>query len=139
MLKMILEAAQYALSTAHDDKRNYLLGAVGVRSDGAMVHAQNGSVCIGVSSEMHGGLTFPEAHAERRLSRKLDVGSTVWVARVARSDGSLRNSRPCYDCMLALRSRKVKKVYYSINSTEYGCIDLQSKEFERTFKKKAKK
>lgn len=135
MLKLILEAAEYALVNADQmDLRNFKLGAIGIRNDGKKVKARNASVKIGEVSA--GGLTFPAAHAERKLCGKLDYFSQVFVARISRENGQLRNSRPCKFCMIALRAAKVSKVYYSISNFEYGCIDFTAREFERSFYKK---
>lgn len=101
-----------ALSASRkSDRRSFLLGAVGRRSDGALVRASNGPSF------------YPEpcAHAEARLARKLDVGSEVWVARVARG-GGLALAKPCASCQRILRSRGVKRVVFSMSSTEYGVL-----------------
>lgn len=94
-------------------ERSYLVGAVGVRCDGAVVYARNSIV------------QFPnrQAHAEYRLSRKLDVGSTVYVARVTKN-GLDAIARPCHSCQKVLASSGVKKVYYTIGENEYGTMLL---------------
>lgn len=91
--------------------RHYRLGAVGIRTDGAIVTASN---IPNRQPEAH-------AHAETRLVRKLDWGSTVYVVRIRR-DGSLALARPCRRCQSAMRLRGVWSCYYSINDTEYGVI-----------------
>lgn len=95
-------------------KKTYLLAAVGIRSDGQMVQSVNG----------HSLSPTPPAHAEARLSRKLDKNATVFVARILLSDGSFAMAKPCQNCMRSLRSKKVKRVYYTISNNEYGVIDL---------------
>lgn len=95
------------------DGRTFLLGAVGVRSDGTLVRARNGSPME----------PSPSSHAESRLSRKLDIGSEVYVVRLLKT-GQYANSRPCLSCQLRLRSRGCKRVYYTITATEYGVMDL---------------
>jgi len=60
------------------------------------------------------------AHGEHKIARKLDHGAIVYVVRVLRKDGTLAMSRPCPDCQAILRSKRVKKVYYSINPEQYG-------------------
>jgi hypothetical protein len=97
------------------------LGAVGVRKDGVIVSAKNGSVKV--SSADGDGFSFPTAHAEHRCVKKMDVGGVVYVARVLR-DGSLAMSKPCPDCERSLRGRGIKKVYYSINDVEYGVMEF---------------
>ena len=99
-----IEIAKQAASTDKDLLRAYYLGAVGIRRDGAIVTARNGSSQCKLAS----------AHAERRLARKLDKGSIVFVVRVMR-DGRLGNARPCPACMLALKSRGVRRVFYSVS------------------------
>ena len=101
-------AAQAA--TRKKDERSFLLGACAIRSDGAIVVAAN------ASSE------FPERllHAENRLTKKLDKGAIVYVARVKLIDGSFGMAKPCIDCQKVLMSKKVKRVYYTINPENYG-------------------
>lgn len=97
-----------------EDRRTFLLGAVGVRSDGVVVKSRNGSYRE----------RCPAGHAEARLSRKLDVGSTVFVARILRS-GGLALAAPCKDCRRSLRSRGVRHVYYTIDSDTFGRMVLK--------------
>lgn len=119
MLKKIFNYLEIAGQTARkrnkEDKRTYLLGAVGIRSDGVMVKSFNGSTVYPV----------PAAHAEQRLSRKLNVGSVVYVARIRMGDGKFALAKPCKNCQNVLRSRGVKRIYYTKNSKEFGIIDLQ--------------
>lgn len=93
--------------------RQFLLGSIGVRSDGAIVHSHNGRT---MKPSRH-------THAEHRLARKLDVGSTVYVARVTRS-GELANAKPCKTCMTALRRKGVKRVYFTVDQHVYDWIDF---------------
>lgn len=94
-----------------DDGRTYHLGAVAVRSDGAMVSARNSRT----------ECPNRRAHAEYRVARKSDVGATVFVARITRA-GEWATARPCINCQRAMRSRGIKKVYYTISPDEYGCL-----------------
>lgn len=116
-------AARAAVSK--DDRRWFLLGAVGIRDDGTLVKSFNGST------------EYPkrEVHAEFRLSRKLDYGATVYVARVRMDttiapDGTkiltptFGMSRPCQPCMRALHAKRVKRIYYTISKNEFGIINL---------------
>jgi len=111
MLKMLERAAGLSLTGQSD--RKYRFGAIGIRSDGATVYATNGGIA---------GAQCPSAHAESRLSRKLDVSSVVFVARTLRSSGAVSMARPCLGCQLAMKHRGVFKVYYTINDREFGCI-----------------
>lgn len=108
----LLELAA-AAAAPETDWRRYALGAAGVRSDGTIVVAKNGNPAIPI----------PESHAERRLLRKLDRGSVVYVARV-RPDGSWGLAKPCKNCLPVLRARGVIQVFYTTNSG-YACIRLQ--------------
>jgi len=106
-------AARYAVRA---DERGYQLGAVGLRKDGAIVLARNGPI----PGEPDDSLV---AHAEHRLCRKLDIGATVYVARVSKA-GQWAISRPCPVCFARLRARGVRRIYYTINANEYGSITL---------------
>ena len=110
-------AAQVAV--AKKDRRIFLLGAVGIRSDGTIVCTSNGSS----NSVNERTKAYPPAHAESKLCKKLDNGATVYVVRVAR-DGSWVSSKPCPDCMRILKSSKVKVVHYTISNNEFGTIYL---------------
>jgi len=103
------------VATMKDDRRTFRLGAVGVRTDGVMVAACNGPV------RKHTDVV-KQAHAESRLIRKLDKGSVVYVVRIAREDDEYRIARPCRACQVALKSRKVSKVYYTVGPGEYGVM-----------------
>lgn len=92
-------------------ERQYWIGAVGVRKDGAVVSSNN------VPSR----LQEPAAHAESRLCRKLDRGATVYVVRLRRS-GGFALARPCRHCRKIMRNRGVKRCYYTITSNEYGVM-----------------
>jgi tRNA(Arg) A34 adenosine deaminase TadA len=109
--QMLQLAADYA---PKHDERSFWIGAVGIRGDGAIVFSRNGC------SKM----IAPELHAEFRLTRKLDVGATIFVARIYKKSRLWANARPCRNCRRMLKSRKVKKIYYTISNNEYGVIDL---------------
>jgi len=94
------------------DKRSHKLGAVGLRSDGVMVAAYNGAA----KAEM------PQIHAEARLCRKMDYYGTVFVAR--RTVNGFLLARPCAACQRTLKSRRVRRVFYTVSNNEYGVIDL---------------
>lgn len=92
-------------------RRQHRLGAVGIRSDGATVTANN---LPNTGPEIH-------AHAEARVVRKLDWGGTVFVVRIMRN-GDFGLARPCKGCTALMKYNGVKKCYYSINNNEYGVI-----------------
>lgn len=95
--------------------RGYRLAAIGFRADGATVHATNKTV------------RGPEAvrlwktHAEVRLCKKLDCATTIFVARVLKN-GEWGNARPCENCQRVLRAHRVRKAFYTIGPSEYGCL-----------------
>lgn len=97
-----------------DTNRKYCLGAVAKRLDGALVYAYNGRPLN----------VYAPSHAEFRLSKKLDSSNTVFVSRINRNTGTIALARPCRACQIALKSKKVEKVIYSISETEYGVMYL---------------
>jgi Cytidine and deoxycytidylate deaminase zinc-binding region len=105
---------QLAAATAcqRKDRRSFLLGSVGVRSDGVIVRSYNSP------SE----IPNRTAHSEWRLAKKLDYGATVYVARIKLIDGSFGMARPCASCMKMLRTKQVRRVYYTINENEYDFV-----------------
>lgn len=107
-------AKQVALrGDTREAKRQYHIGAVGIRNDGTIV----------ASSNIPNRVREPAAHAEARLVKKLDWDAVVYVVRV-RSNGTLALARPCQTCQSAMRLHGVRKVYYSISDTEHGVIHL---------------
>lgn len=107
---------------ANDDERDYFLGAVGIRTDcSKLISACNGPAIIATDTNKK---SYPPAHAEYRLARKLNKGSTVFVCRIKSIDGSYAMARPCIDCQRKLASKGVEKVYYTINNYEYGVMYL---------------
>ncbi len=100
-------------AASKDDNRNFRIGAVAIRSDGVVVKSSNGPT--------------PEpcrhSHAEAKLCRKIDYGAIVYVIRLRR-DGTIGMSKPCPDCEKILRTRKVKKVYYTTNNGGVECMVL---------------
>jgi len=96
-----------------DIKRKCRLGAVGVRSDGTIVTANN-IPCRKPNNRAR-------SHAEARLVRKLNHGSEMYVVRILRNN-ALSNARPCIKCQNAIRLRGIRRVYYSISDSQYGVI-----------------
>jgi tRNA(Arg) A34 adenosine deaminase TadA len=113
------------IATAKDDKRSFLLSAIGVRSDGAMVRSINAP---SISPNR-------VAHAEYRLSRKLDTGAIVYVCRIRLLDGKKAMARPCKSCIKVLKSRGVSKVYFTKGHKTWGCLDFD-KNTESTFSRR---
>ena len=109
--RLITQAAQLAYS--NKGIKSYFLGAIGIRNDGTIVRSYN---IPNVEKNIH-------AHAEIRLCKKLDTGSTVYVARVSKI-GRMLLARPCPDCFYFMKQHKVRKCYYSISDFEYGVIEF---------------
>lgn len=97
-------------ATSKDDRRTFLLGAIGIRSDGVMVRALNGP-----SENKNRNI-----HAEHRLCRKLDYNAEVYVARVRMDNFEFGMARPCDACRKFLKTMRVKKVFYTISQESYG-------------------
>ena len=114
VIERLTKAADYGIS--RKDDRTILIGALGIRADGAVIRSRNSSA-NGVS---------PETHAEFRLSKKLNFGSVVYVARVLKSNNKWGLARPCPNCLRILHYRGIKKVYYTIKEGEFGTIDMKS-------------
>lgn len=112
MLKYLRIASH--ISIKGNRRRHAFLGAVGIRSDGTQVESYNG--CAEKKT--------PAIHAEARLVKKLDRGSTVYVSRTRRDNGAIALAKPCKNCQNAMRHRGIKKVFYSISENEYGTIEF---------------
>lgn len=104
-------AAKFACR--RQDRRAFMIGAVGVRNDGVIVVSRNSSA--------HD--VTPDVHAEARLCNKMTTKSVVYVARWLRS-GGYANAKPCPSCELRLRALGVKKAYYTIENNEHGVINF---------------
>lgn len=123
MLNLLHQAAQIALPSIDKDYRDFWLGAIGIREDGVMVSSKNGAASFRKTIKSYELL--PTSHAEGRLLRKLGKAGTIFVARVSKKDGSLVMAMPCPMCSIRIRSFKVIKVYYTINSNQYGIWDVK--------------
>ena len=102
------------LALARKDGRSFFHGGVGLRRDGTIVYAVNGSA----------GFPNKFAHCEARLARKLDVGSTVFVARITTGTKEFANSTPCHNCLKIMKTRGIKRVYFTKGPNEFGWLDL---------------
>ena len=112
MLRLLSLAAEVARPET-DKIRSAMLGAVAVRADGVIVHARNGSDL----------LVSPTAHAEYRVLRKCGRGADVYVARVRR-DGGVALAKPCPSCVVTMRNRGVKNVFWTVNALEWAGMEL---------------
>lgn len=95
--------------------KGFTLAAVGIRSDGATVLSVNGW-----NTDVE-----PKHHAEGRVSRKLDVGSTLYVARI-KKNGTVAMSKPCPACQVLLRARGVTWVHFTIDEESWGTLNLKT-------------
>lgn len=106
MKDMLNMAAKFAQG---GQDRNYRLGCIAERTDGAIVISRNERT----------EKPNPSAHAEVRALRKAGKGSTLYVARVNRSK-DWTFARPCPRCQAYICSKEVHKVYYTISPGEFG-------------------
>lgn len=102
-----------AKSAGNNNDRNYRIGCIGIRKDGTIIYSRN----------IRTRDPEPWAHAEARLSKKLDYNAKIYVTRIDYK-GTWKNARPCGSCLLLLKRRKVSKIYYTIRDKEYGVITL---------------
>ena len=106
-MRLLELAARAALGG--DNNRNFQLGCVAVRKDGAIV----------VSTNEMTRVPQPKGHAESRALRKAGHGATLYVARVTRLN-ELAMAKPCPRCQALIRSFGVVKVYYTIDQENIG-------------------
>ena len=109
--KYLEQAAKIALKKLD---RTYLMAALAVRKDGALISCRNGFPLE--PNQLH--------HAEARLCRKLDTADTVFVARILRTGNIWAMARPCDVCQILLKSKRVKRVVYTIGPNEWGVLVL---------------
>lgn len=94
------------------EERNYRIGCVGIRTDGAIVVAPN----LLTKRPEH------TAHSESRVLRKSDAGVTLYVARIHR-DNNVALAKPCVKCQALIKNRRVRRVFYTISNSEYAVWD----------------
>jgi tRNA(Arg) A34 adenosine deaminase TadA len=70
----------------------------------------------GIIEEIGALSVHAEVNALRRGNR-LD-GAVLYVARV-NNKGEARQSRPCPDCLAAAKAAGIKRICYTVNSSEY--------------------
>jgi tRNA(Arg) A34 adenosine deaminase TadA len=108
-----LELASHFTQRRKGDGRKFMIGAVGIRSDGAIVTARNSP-----SADV-----TPGAHAESRLCNRLTPNSIVFVVRVTKT-GTWAMAKPCKACEIKLRAAGVKNVYYTNDQGEVEHLSL---------------
>jgi hypothetical protein len=125
MKDLLLEAANFARITGRDDKlKGYWIASIGIRYDGVVIKSANAGVRVAENS-IAKFREIPLSHSEVRTLRKMDCGGILCVARTLRIKNlslqeSLRISRPCLVCRNHIKSKRIKKVYYTISPYEYG-------------------
>lgn len=101
-----------------------VIGALGIRKDGAIIRAVNGSIRNSFGESNSTGKNPPSKssryHAEGRLLNKIDSGATIYVSRRRRDIHEYAMARPCDRCRPKLISYRVNKVFYTINNFCYG-------------------
>jgi deoxycytidylate deaminase len=93
------------------DKKSFYMACVGKRADGAIVSSVNHCVS---------NQRIPKHHAEARVLRKCDHGSTLYVARVLKDKKTWANAKPCKKCQALIKNMGVKRVYYTVGPNEWG-------------------
>ena len=98
------------VATMGRDKRDFLVGCIAERKDGAIVAAHNGGA-VGRTAAVH---------ADFRVVRKSDVGSVFYVARVRRDNNNWTMAKPCRTCRMFMILSGAKRVYWTISPGAYG-------------------
>jgi tRNA(Arg) A34 adenosine deaminase TadA len=109
-MKYLNLAARIAAGATWQEK-HFLLGAVAIRQDGAIVVASN----LRTQDRLH------SAHAEYRVLKKAGTNATLYVARIDRQ-GQWAMAKPCIKCQSLIKNKKVKCIYYTISPNEYGVM-----------------
>lgn len=123
MIEFLELAGKIALSKDNNDPRNFWIGCIGIRKDGALVSARNGAVFSTQNDDFE---LLPESHAEGRILRKIDKGGIIYVSRIAKRDRNYAMARPCKMCRVRIKSFGIKKVYYTIDAYHYGLWHSES-------------
>lgn len=126
MLDFLLRAAEIAAPKEANkkfDKRGFWLGCVGIRYDGVRVESKNIAMISKSSDEYERN---PHIHAEGRTLKKMGKGGIIYVARVSKIERNLVMARPCPACQILIRAHRIEKVYYTVNNTQYGILDIPS-------------
>lgn len=123
MIELLHQAALVSLPSSDNDNRNFWLGCIGIREDGALVASKNGAVEF--SSTVENYQLLPSSHAEGRVLRKLGKKGILYIARVSKEDRSLKLASPCGMCCVRIKSFDVSRVYYTINNFQYGIWNLK--------------
>ena len=124
MHPLLVKAGKVAASSnINDQKRNFVLGCIGIREDGVSVAAKNGSV---ITSSYNEYRVISDAHAEMRCIKKMGRGGILYVARILKRDGSYAMSRPCGQCRMRIKMAGIERVFYTIDDYYYGLYLVES-------------
>ena len=104
------------LAKKNTDKKQFFFSCVAKRNDGAEVYSVNH--CVRAEK-------VPAHHAEARAVRKCDVGAILYVARILRDKETPALAKPCKFCQAFIRNKGIKKVYFTIDSNQYGIWDVE--------------
>lgn len=101
------------------------IGALGIRTDGAIIRSVNGSIrnsyAQSNATQSTSAAKSSIYHAEGRLLRKIDSGAIIYVSRRRRDGESAWGmARPCERCRPLLSSYRVSRIYYTIDADYYG-------------------
>jgi deoxycytidylate deaminase len=58
------------------------------------------------------------------------VSTVRFVSRVAKKDGALAMAQPCVMCAVRIAAMKVRKVYFTINPTQYGVWTVSNDKYK---------
>ena len=126
---MFIKGAFNAMPKNHFDlKKNFWLSAIGIRSDGVEVFSKNQATNVGVfkQEKLKTHQKIFCSHAECRVLRKMDFGGILFVTRIGKDftndDFTFKMARPCELCFQQIKSKKIEKVYYTINNDTYGIL-----------------
>lgn len=123
------EMAADAAMIDKENERNFWIGSIGLRRDGAIVSARNGAVFSTQASKFE---LIPSSHAEGRILNKMDRGGTIYVARIAKLTRQYAMAAPCPMCQIRIKSFMIERVYYTINANQYGCWYV-GKDYHKVF------
>ena len=110
----LIRAAKFAARDCATEK-NFFLGCIAIRQDGAEVKSRNSKV-----QNPH-----PDGHAEAKVLKKTGKGAILWVARVLKDGKTWAMAKPCPKCQILIKNKGVERVYYTIGPGEHGVWDPQ--------------
>lgn len=139
--KIFNRCAKIALpKSANDFKKNFWLASIGIRFDGCEVSSRNAIVNVGnISwntsdqfSKIPPYMKIAKSHSEVRCVSKMDQCGTLFVVRISKEPNiktgifDFKMACPCDICSMIIKSKKISRVYYTINNDQYGIRDIDS-------------